>query len=139
MRAIFLIMAALVAAPAYAGTTSSSTAVSSASTTSAASNQGNTQTLEQLTNTPTHQTLYEVPGVAAPAMAASLTGCIGSVTVGAGWAGFGMSGGKTIKDEQCERRNNAEVLQSLGQRELAVQLMCADPEIRKADAGRICK
>lgn len=142
MRAIILAaaLAAAAAPQAWAGdTTAASQATSAASTQSTASNAGNSQSITS--TSPSKQTVYEVPTQYTPALAASFAGCMGSTSVGAAWAGFGLSGGKTLTDAQCERRANAEMLNGLGERATAVQLMCADPDIRKADAlsARRCK
>lgn len=62
--------------------------------------------------------------------------CVGTTTqagfgVGLpGGASFGAGGGRSEIDDECTRRETARILDMLGQRALAVQLMMASPTVR---------
>ncbi len=59
--------------------------------------------------------------------------CFGSSSGGISAAGIGISGGKTIVDENCVMLKNAKLLSSLGLKDAAVSLLInSNPDIAKA-------
>lgn len=83
-----------------------------------------------------------IPTVYAPGLSTTLTEtCMGSTSAGAGWFGFGGSFGSTWSDDTCVRRLDARQLDALGQREVALELMCGSDSVREAAkrAGKPCK
>jgi hypothetical protein len=80
----------------------------------------------------------------ATAYAAGLTAsngtCLGSASGGIQIAPLGISGGSTKKDEGCDRRYNAQMLNSMGLTDAAIMLMCQDDAVRDAmtATGRSC-
>ncbi|HWU01543.1 MAG TPA: OmpA family protein [Novosphingobium sp.] len=79
----------------------------------------------------------------APALTTTLTEtCMGSTSLGVSVLGFGASGGTTWQDKHCVRRLNArELAQTMGDRDAARELMCADEEIFRVynALGRPCR
>lgn len=71
---------------------------------------------------------------AATAYAAALTAsagtCMGSSSVGGQGVGFGVSIGSTWNDDDCNRRRYSAILQSLGETEAAIQLLCLNKEVK---------
>ena len=91
--------------------------------------------------TPATQTLYNVPNVYAPGLAAAgAEVCLGSVSAGGSGAGFGVSIGGTYVDTECQLRLNARTLATLGYTVAAREEMCLDPQVRAAmlAAGSPC-
>jgi len=77
----------------------------------------------------------QVPAAIAPALTTTLTEtCHGSMSMGMGVAGFGMSGGATYTDEECVRRLDARQLHMLGRPDIAFAMMCDSELVRKAAA-----
>lgn len=79
----------------------------------------------------------------ATAYAAGLTAtgpCLGSASGGIQAAAVGISLGGTKQDEGCNRRYNAQVLDSMGMTDAAIMLLCQDDAIREAmtATGRSC-
>lgn len=114
----------------------------SASLAAARQSQGNnngSQTI--ISTTPSTQTLYNVPNVYAPGLAAAgAEVCLGSVSAGGAGAGFGVSIGGTYVDTECQLRLNARTLATLGYTVAAREEMCLDPQVRAAmlAAGSPC-
>jgi outer membrane protein OmpA-like peptidoglycan-associated protein len=81
--------------------------------------------------------------VVAPALTTTLTEtCMGSSSMGVSVLGFGATGGTTWQDHHCVRRLNArELAQTVGDRDAARELMCADEEIFRVynALGRPCR
>lgn len=124
------------------GTQSNSAAAVSGVTSSA--QQGNAQSLT-INNPPipteTTTTLKNVPGVAAPGLATTLTEtCMGSTSVGGAGVGFGVSFGTTWRDTACVRRLDSRRISELGQNDIAFELMCDSDAVRAAAkrVGRPC-
>lgn len=80
------------------------------------------------------QSERQAPAVAAPSLATSGETCMGSSSVGASGAGFGLAIGTTWGSEQCERRMNAQQLRLSGETKAALALICMNPGV--ADAMR---
>ena len=90
---------------------------------------------------PANQTINNVPNVYAPALAAAGSEvCLGSLSAGGAAAGFGLSVGGTIVDQECQLRMNARTLATLGYNVAAREEMCIDPQVRTAllAAGTPC-
>lgn len=72
--------------------------------------------------------------VASTAYAAGLTAsagtCMGSTSVGGQGVSFGISVGSTWSDDDCNRRRYSAILQSLGETEAAIQLLCFNREVQ---------
>lgn len=125
-------------------TKSNSLANSGSNSGSASANNGSTTGKNSLTFnsvTPSTQTLYNVPNVYAPALAAAGSEvCLGSVSAGGAAAGFGLTVGGTLVDQECQLRMNARTLATLGYNVAAREEMCIDPQVRAAmlAAGTPC-
>jgi hypothetical protein len=126
---------------------SNSTSVSgskSNSSSSSKSNQSqcNNNGAQSITFTsPNSSTLYNVPNVYAPGLAAAgAEVCLGSVSAGGAGAGFGVSIGGTYVDTECQLRLNARTLATLGYTVAAREEMCLDLQVRAAmlAAGTPC-
>jgi len=92
-------------------------------------------------NTPATQTIYNVPNVYAPGLAAAgAEVCLGSVSAGGSGAGIGVSIGGTYVDTECQLRLNARTLATLGYVVAAREEMCLDTQVRAAmlAAGSPC-
>jgi hypothetical protein len=90
---------------------------------------------------PANQTINNVPNIYAPALAAAGSEvCLGSLSAGGAAAGFGLSVGGTIVDQECQLRMNARTLATLGYAVAAREEMCIDPQVRAAmfAAGTPC-
>jgi hypothetical protein len=104
-------------------------------------NNNGTQALTLNSTTPSTQTIYNVPNVYAPGLAAAgAEVCLGSVSAGGAGAGFGVSIGGTYVDTECQLRLNARTLATLGYTVAAREEMCLDPQVRAAmlAAGSPC-
>ena len=104
-------------------------------------NNNGTNALTLNSTTPSTQTLYNVPNVYAPGLAAAgAEVCLGSVSAGGSGAGFGVSIGGTYVDTECQLRLNARTLATLGYTVAAREEMCLDPQVRAAmlAAGSPC-
>jgi hypothetical protein len=80
-----------------------------------------------------------VPEIIAPNISGGnpcLVGAAGGVAV----AGFGATFGGGWEDKGCERRNSAALLNNIGEKAVAVALMCQDDNVRRAfiEAGQPC-
>lgn len=124
--------------------TSRSNANSNSNSTSGA-NSNQRQTQGQAVNynetTPANQTINNVPNVYAPALAAAGSEvCLGSMSAGGSAAGFGLTVGGTMVDQECQLRMNARTLATLGYNVAAREEMCIDPIVRAAmlAAGTPC-
>ena len=81
----------------------------------------------------TKVTIRSAPQVVAPALATTLTEtCMGSSSIGASGIGFGLTFGSTWTDHDCQNRLDARQLASMGYRDAARVVMCANPVVRKA-------
>ena len=108
----------------------------------AASNQGNEQRIT-IEGSSGSKIPRQAPSVVAPALTTTLSEtCMGSTSVGASAAGFGLSFGSTWRDEACIRRLDARELRSFGAglpardaymfHIAATERMCEDPKVRAA-------
>lgn len=113
--------------------TSGSTSMSGANSNQRQS-QGQSVTYQE--TTPADQTIKNVPNVYAPALAAAGSEvCLGSLSAGGAAAGFGLTVGGTMVDQECQLRMNARTLATLGYAAAAREEMCVDPQVRAAMAA----
>jgi hypothetical protein len=133
MKLFAIILAATIAAPALADTSSGSTS------TSDATNQGNSQSVtftspgESTTHVYTGtQTIKNTPSVNGPPLVSSNDTCMGSFSGSGNVPGFGISVGKTYTDTNCVRLKNSRELWNMGMHEAALALQCKDAETRDA-------
>lgn len=76
-----------------------------------------------------------VPNTFPSRLTSSYSGsCIGSWSAGGSVAGFGLSGGKTVIDEACVRRENASALSALGLTDIAMEVLCGGDDVFDAAA-----
>jgi hypothetical protein len=77
----------------------------------------------------------------APALtSSSFITCLGSMSAGAGFMGGAFSIGSTYKDSECNLRQYALLLTTMGDAQVAKAVLCSDEIIVKAfnDVGRPC-
>ncbi len=113
----------------------------SRSTASSNQHQSQGQSVTYDETTPADQTIKNVPNVYAPALAAAGSEvCLGSLSAGGAAAGFGLTVGGTLVDQECQLRMNARTLATLGYNVAAREEMCIDPQVRAAmlAAGTPC-
>jgi hypothetical protein len=58
--------------------------------------------------------------------------CMGSTSGGAQGLSFGLSLGSTWTDKDCIRRKDATFMHNMGQRTIALAIMCQSPDVRAA-------
>jgi hypothetical protein len=58
--------------------------------------------------------------------------CAIGASAGVSVAGFGIAGGATWADRQCEQRQQAALLYNMGEQKVAIELMCQDDNVRVA-------
>ena len=58
--------------------------------------------------------------------------CLKSITGGVQMIGFGVSSGKYLQDEECNRRLNAITLSNMGMKVASVSLMCQNAQVWRA-------
>ena len=93
-------------------------------------------------STVTGSDLSKAIGVAvAPALTTTFSEtCMGSTSLGAGFAGGSLSLGSTWQDIACIRRLDAREIKVMGDTQAAKELMCNSEEVRQAfkNVGRPC-
>jgi hypothetical protein len=82
-------------------------------------------------------TLKNVPSITAPSIGVSAA-CKSAISGGVAGAGFGVTIGSSINDEECQSRENARVLAQMGQNAEAMSIMCMMPAVMKA-APKKCR
>lgn len=65
-------------------------------------------------------------------MSSGTESCLQSVSGGVQLVGFGLSSGKYMQDEECNRRRNAITLSNMGMKIAAVSLMCQNADVWRA-------
>ena len=144
---IMMLVLALCAIPAQAGstqtnTTGSNTAIeggyTSESTTTYQSGSESTTT----TNNTTNSDIKSAPPSAAAPSYNSMTQDVCAVGISAGIQtfGVGLSGGKHVIDENCERLKLARILNDFGMKVAAVAILCQDERVFESmiQAGTPC-
>jgi hypothetical protein len=83
--------------------------------------------------------LHNVPEVIPPNVVGGNPCAVGA-SGGLAVSGFGIAGGATWADKQCERRQQAALLYNIGKPRAATELMCQDDNVRAAlrVAGEPC-
>lgn len=103
----------------------------SSNQTQSANNQGNS-----LSTVSNYRDRLQAPDINAPAIYASGP-CSSGKSVGLAGPGFGISGGKTSTDPQCDRREVARVLMGVNPA-LALKVLCSDPYVAAVATGNDC-
>lgn len=70
--------------------------------------------------------------VAPSLMSNGTESCLKSITGGMQLVGIGLSSGKYLQDEECNRRRDSITLSNMGMKVAAVSLMCQSPQVWKA-------
>ena len=110
-------------------------------TVSANGNQGVNIDNHGVTNVPPTDFSKSVGTVVAPALSTTFSEtCMGSTSVGAGFAGGALTVGSTWRDEDCVRRLNAREIRTYGDIQASKELMCGNEEVKLAyrRVGRPC-
>ncbi|MBU9144243.1 chemotaxis protein CheA, partial [Burkholderia multivorans] len=100
----------------------------------------NTQTTENVNYSGT-QTIKTNPAIQAPGLTTTLSDtCMGSVSVGVSFPGFGATGGTTLVDQACVRRLDAREFRAMGLTDVALALLCQSDANRRAveATGHLC-
>ncbi|MCA8044819.1 chemotaxis protein CheA, partial [Burkholderia seminalis] len=103
-------------------------------------NPYNTQTSENVNYSGT-QTIKTNPAIQAPGLTTTLSDtCMGSVSVGVSFPGFGATGGTTLVDQACVRRLDAREFRAMGLTDVALALLCQSDANRRAveATGHLC-
>jgi hypothetical protein len=82
-----------------------------------------------------------VPNIQAPSLTTTLSDtCMGSVSFGLAFTGFGATGGSTMVDQACVRRLDAREFRAMGLNDVALALLCQSDSNRKAveATGHLC-
>ena len=100
---------------------------------SGASNQGNAQQIVQNSApVPTNTSITTVGNAGSAFLTTSDGTCQGSQSLSAGWLGAAAAEGSTYTVLPCNNRMNALVVGSQGERDTAIQIMCADATVYNA-------
>lgn len=110
---------------------SSGGAGGSANQSQAANNEGNSFSTSSV-----YKDRLQAPSISAPAVYASGP-CSSGKSLGLAVPGGGISGGKTVTDPLCDRREVARVLAPLNPA-LALRVLCADPYVAAVATGDDC-
>ncbi|HKT64713.1 MAG TPA: chemotaxis protein CheA, partial [Burkholderia sp.] len=100
----------------------------------------NTQSAENVNYSGT-QTIKTNPAIQAPGLTTTLSDtCMGSVSVGVSFPGFGATGGTTLVDQACVRRLDAREFRAMGLTDVALALLCQSDANRRAveATGHLC-
>lgn len=138
---------------AHAQTTATSNSDSNASSTATGSANGTNTNIINFPSAPSsssHQetveykgtyTMKSAPALYAPPLVTTMTDtCMGSTSVGASFSGFGFNGGSTWTDKNCVRRLDAREFRAMGMNDVAMALLCQNPDNQLAveATGRLC-
>lgn len=86
-------------------------------------------------------TVKSAPALYAPPLVTTMTDtCMGSSSIGASFLGYGFNGGTTWTDKNCVRRLDAREFRAMGMNDVAIALLCQNPDNRMAveGSGRSC-
>ena len=98
---------------------------------SAQQSQGNSQSVSVAGGHTNVQ--RQIPNVYAPGLTTTLNDtCMGSASLGLGFASGVVTLGKTYVDDECVRRLHSRRVQDLGQPEIAMALMCGNEDVYQA-------
>lgn len=88
------------------------------------------------TNNNSYQDRKQAPGIGIPGLTSGAVTCLGSVSAGLSVAGFGGGLGSTYLERDCESRAAAELIDRLGYRRAAIQLLVNEhPMVNRAMVG----
>ena len=146
---ILIILLCLIAwvGPAYPGSTQtntsgSNTAIEGGYTSTATTTYQSGSSSNSTTSNTTNSNIRSAPPSAfAPGVNSSgVDVCSVGASAGVQTFGLGVSGGKTFRDENCERIKLSRQLDSMGMKVAAISLLCQDPRVFEAmvQAGTPC-
>ena len=144
---IMMLVLAFCARPAQAGSTQtntsgSTTAIEGGYTSSATTTYESGSTSSSTTTNTTNSDIRSAPPSAAAPSYNSMTQDVCAVGVSAGVQtfGIGLSGGKHVIDENCERLKLARILNDFGMKVAAVAILCQDERVFESmiQAGTPC-
>lgn len=96
-------------------------------------NQGNT-----LSVTSSYRDRLQAPNVLAPSIYSSAV-CYSGHSFGLSVPGGGVSGGKSVEDPNCQRREDARILSEMGFKALALKVMCKSKYVAEVASEEDCK
>tara|TARA_B100000963_G_C22420757_1_gene577509 strand:- start:194 stop:802 length:609 start_codon:yes stop_codon:yes gene_type:complete len=145
MRTIVILFTLLFTTLAHAGSTQSNvsggnTAIEGGYTSSTTYESGSSSS-STTTNSTTSNIRSAPPSAYAPGLNSSgIDVCSTGASMGVQTFGFGISGGKSFRDENCERIKLSRQLDSMGMKVAAVALLCQDERVFFAmeQAGTPC-
>ena len=130
---------------AYTGSTQNNTSGSNTAIeggyTSSTTYQSGSSSSSTTTNNSTSNIRSAPPSAFAPGVNSSgVDVCSVGASAGVQTFGLGVSGGKTFRDENCERIKLSRQLDSMGMKVAAISLLCQDPRVFEAmvQAGTPC-
>ena len=144
---ILLVLFTLFVTPAHSGSTQtntsgSNTAIEGGYTSSATTTYESGSTSSSTTTNTTNSDIRSAPPSAAAPSYNSMTQDVCAVGVSAGIQtfGIGLSGGKHVIDENCERLKLARILNDFGMKVAAVAILCQDERVFESmiQAGTPC-
>jgi len=144
---IMMLVLAFCARPAHAGSTQtntsgSNTAIEGGYTSTATTTYESGSTSTSTTTNTTNSDIKSAPPSAAAPSYNSMTQDVCAVGVSAGIQtfGIGLSGGKHVIDENCERLKLARILNDFGMKVAAVAILCQDERVFESmiQAGTPC-
>ena len=144
---IMMVVLAFCARPAQAGSTQtntsgSNTAIEGGYTSTATTTYESGSTSTSTTTNTTNSDIKSAPPSAAAPSYNSMTQDVCAVGVSAGIQtfGIGLSGGKDVIDENCERLKLARILNDFGMKVAAVAILCQDERVFESmiQAGTPC-
>ena len=145
MRTLTILFILLFTTSAHAGSTQSNvsgsnTAIEGGYTSSTTYESGSSSS-STTSNTTNSNIKSAPPSAYAPGVNSSgIDVCSSGASMGIQTFGLGVSGGKSFKDENCERIKLSRQLDSMGMKVAAVALLCQDPRVFEAmiHAGTPC-
>ena len=145
MRTLVILFTLLFTALAHAGSTQSNVSGSNTAIeggyTSSTTYQSGSSSNSTTTNSTTSNIRSAPPTASAPGVNSSgIDVCSTGASVGVQTFGLGFSGGKSFRDENCERIKLSRQLDSMGMKVAAVALLCQDERVFFAmeQAGTPC-
>ena len=145
MRTLTILFILLFTTSAYAGSTQSNVSGSNTAIeggyTSATTYESGSSSSSTTSNTTNSNIRSAPPSAYAPGVNSSgIDVCSTGARMGIQTFGLGVSGGKSFRDENCERIKLSRQLDSMGMKVAAVALLCQDPRVFEAmiHAGTPC-
>ena len=147
IRQLLLVLIILIGltSDAYTGSTQNNTSGSNTAIeggyTSSTTYESGSSSSSTTTNNSTSNIRSAPPSAFAPGVNSSgVDVCSVGASAGVQTFGLGVSGGKTFRDENCERIKLSRQLDSMGMKVAAISLLCQDPRVFEAmvQAGTPC-